>query len=104
MNTLSSNEHSMSDIDLNRLESMVLAAPDTSHLLREDDNLLRQTFLNLLNHHHPELAHKINVIYALSRSWVFSESASDFEMLQKRLEDLNPDELILVREHITTPI
>ncbi|KAK9845098.1 hypothetical protein WJX74_010567 [Apatococcus lobatus] len=89
-------EHSMSDIDLSRLESMVLAAPDTSHLLREDDNLLRQTFLNLLNHHHPELAHKINVIYALSRSWVFSETPGDFEMLQKRLEDLNPDELILV--------
>lgn len=68
----------------------------TQALLREDDNLLRQTFFTILRHHHPELTTKVDVIYALAQAWCYSESESDFEMLDKRLTDLKPDEAILV--------
>ena len=57
---------------------------------------LRQTFLSINRHHNPKLATKVDVIYALSQAWCMTESDVDFEMLQKRLSDLNPDELILV--------
>ena len=57
---------------------------------------LRQTFLSINRHHNPKLATKVDVIYALSQAWCMSESDLDFEMLQRRLSDLNPDELILV--------
>ena len=66
-------------------------------LLREDDSLLRQTFFGILKHHHPTLADKIDTIYALSLAWCRTESDHDFQLLEKCLADLNPDELILVR-------
>ena len=56
----------------------------------------RDTFLGIIRHHNPKLASRVDVIYALSQAWVMTESDSDFEMLEKRLADLNPDELILV--------
>ena len=67
-----------------------------SDLMKEDDTLLRDTFLGIIRHHTPKLASKVDVIYALSQAWVMTESDADFEMLEKRLSDLNPDELILV--------
>jgi hypothetical protein len=36
-------------------------------LLRDDDSLLRQVFFNVLRHHHPNTANKVDVIYALSQ-------------------------------------
>lgn len=47
-------------------------------------------------HHHPELASKVDVIFALAQSWSMTESDSDFEMLEARLSQLTPDERILV--------
>lgn len=37
------------------------------------------------------------MIFALAQAWCLSESDSDFELLEKRLEALTPDESILVR-------
>jgi phosphoenolpyruvate carboxylase len=65
-------------------------------LLKEDDDLLRQTFLSVFKEHHPQLANKVDVIFALAQAWCLSESDSDFELLEKRLEALTPDESILV--------
>ncbi len=39
----------------------------------------------------------MDVIFALAQAWCLSESDSDFELLEKRLEALTPDESILVR-------
>lgn len=58
--------------------------------------MCRDTFLSIIRHHNPKLAAKVDVVFALSSAWVMTESDSDFEMLEKRLSDLNPDELILV--------
>ena len=66
-------------------------------LLREDDNLLRQIFFEVVYHHHPHLADKIDEIYKLSLAWCHTESDKDFQSLEKILSTLNPDELILVR-------
>ena len=49
----------------------------------------------------PQLANKVDVIFALAQAWCLSESDSDFELLEKRLEALTPDESILVRASIT---
>eukprot|EP00967_Tisochrysis_lutea_P025378 scaffold29288_cov19-Tisochrysis_lutea.AAC.1 len=38
-----------------------------STLLRDDDSLLRSTFFKVISHHHPNLAKKVDVIYALSQ-------------------------------------
>lgn len=69
-------------------------------LLKEDDSLLRNTFFTTLRHHHPKLAAKLDVIFALSSAWSLTESDSDFSLLQQRLSDLNPSELILVRTSV----
>lgn len=38
-----------------------------NQLLKEDDDLLRQTFLSIFRHHHPDLANKVDVIFALAQ-------------------------------------
>ena len=43
-----------------------------------------------------QIASKLDVIYALSASWGETESSEDFEMLEKKLTALRPDELIFV--------
>ena len=48
------------------------------------------------SHHSIKVASKLDVIYALSASWGESEAQEDFEMLEKKLTALKPDELILV--------
>ncbi len=65
-------------------------------LLREDDNLLRQTFFSILKHHNAPMAHKVDIVYALAQAWCYSESERDFEMLEQRIKDLQPHEMILV--------
>ena len=47
-------------------------------------------------HHHPNLARKVDVIYALAQAWCNSNEDSDFEMLEKYLSALKPEETILV--------
>lgn len=47
-------------------------------------------------HHHPNLARKVDVIYALSQAWCSSNEDSDFELLEKYLSGLKPEEAILV--------
>ena len=69
----------------------------SGELLKEDDSLLRNTLFTTLRHHHPKLAAKLDVIFALSSAWSLTESDSDFQLLEQRLSDLNPSELILVR-------
>ncbi|KAK9814631.1 hypothetical protein WJX72_009042 [[Myrmecia] bisecta] len=79
------------------MTSNVGSAPRSSvDFLQEDDSLLRSSFLAILRHHHPKLASKIDVIYALSSAWCESEDPADFEALEQRLAALNPDEQILV--------
>ncbi len=75
---------------------------EASLLLREDDSLLRQTFFEVVYHHHPHLADKIDEIYKLSLAWCNTESDKDFQALEKILSGLNPDELILVRHLLSS--
>jgi len=65
-------------------------------LLRDDDSLLRQIFFGVLRHHHPNLANKVDVIYALSQAWCNSNSDQDFDLLNSYLSSLKPEESILV--------
>ncbi|KDD75970.1 phosphoenolpyruvate carboxylase [Helicosporidium sp. ATCC 50920] len=65
-------------------------------MLKEDDDLLRNTFLSVFCHHHPQLANKVDVIFAMSQAWCMSENDSDFDILVRRLEALQPDEMVLV--------
>ena len=66
-------------------------------VLRDDDSLLRQVFFGTLRHHHPNLANKVDVVYALSQAWCNSNDDSDFELLESYLAKLLPEENILVR-------
>lgn len=74
----------------------LLMPTSAKQLLRDDDSLLRQMFFNVLRHHHPNTANKVDVIYALSQAWCTSKEDSDFELLEKYLAALKPDECILV--------
>lgn len=78
------------------LEAMIHHCDDVGELLREDDSLLRQSFFAILREHHPKVAAKLDVIYALSAAWQETEAPEDFELLEKKLSELKPDELILV--------
>jgi hypothetical protein len=69
---------------------------DARKLLRDDDSLLRQIFLNVLNHHHPKLSREMTSIYALSQAWCSSSSEEEFQALESYLMRLKPEETILV--------
>lgn len=88
-------------------------------LLRDDDCLLRQTFLEILRHHSPKVCAKLDAIYAFSDAWCAGASGgdaeaaaasasisgdggsssgtsdADFAVLEKAVASLNPDEMIL---------
>lgn len=76
-------------------------------LLRDDDCLLRQTFLEILRHHSPKVCAKLDTIYAFSDAWCSGASKggdggsdsggsdADFAALEKVIGELNPDEMIL---------
>lgn len=83
---------------MSSIDGSVLGPADARQLLRDDDSLLRQIFFNVLKHHHPNLANKVDVIYALSQSWCDSKSDEDFDALEKYLAELKPEESILVRQ------
>ena len=70
-------------------------------MMKDDDNMLRNMFFTILRHHAPKLASKLDVVYALSSAWTMSESSSDFDMLEQRLKDLSPDELVMVSPEAT---
>lgn len=44
-----------------------------------------------------EQANKVDVIYALSQAWCTSNQDADFDILEKYLQNLKPEEMILVR-------
>ena len=50
----------------------------------------------MLKHHHPALAAKVDVIYALSSSWCASGGADEFGLLEAYLARLRPEESVLV--------
>jgi len=52
-----------------RMDSSLLMPTTAKQLLRDDDSLLRQVFFNVLRHHQPNTANKVDVIYALSQAW-----------------------------------
>ena len=59
--------------------------------------ILTEDVLLSCRHHHPNLARKVDVIYALAQAWTCSNDDGDFEMLEKYLSALKPEETILVR-------
>mmetsp|Transcript_31274 Transcript_31274/g.78359 ORF Transcript_31274/g.78359 Transcript_31274/m.78359 type:complete len:923 (-) Transcript_31274:37-2805(-) len=68
--------------------------------MEEDDTLLRKAFFEVLKHHHPEVANKVDIIFALSQSWTNSPDRDkmhkELKMLEDYLVDLDPEEMILV--------
>jgi len=68
--------------------------------MEEDDTLLRKAFFDVLKHHHPEVANKVDIIFALSQSWTNSpdrdKKHKELKMLEDYLVDLDPEEMILV--------
>lgn len=78
------------------VETTLLMPTSAKQLLRDDDSLLRQVFFNVLRHHHPNTANKVDVIYALSQAWCKSKEDGDFDLLEKYLNNLKPEECILV--------
>ena len=93
-----------------RLLSSSMADLGEISLLRGDDCLLRQTFLDILRHHSPKVCAKLDTIYALSDAWCSGAkgggtgggdgsngggSDEDFAALEKVVGELNPDEMIL---------
>ena len=92
-------------------------------LLKEDDSLLRHTFFSILRDHHPSIAAKVSSavarserqycflfscwirpsrkpqvdqIYSLSQRSATSNSTADFQVLERCLAELKPDERVLV--------
>jgi hypothetical protein len=76
---------------------MSLEPHASRQLLREDDSLLRKIFLDVLRHHHPNLAVRIDEIYEHATKWCTSSSEEDFTQLEGYLQQLKPEETILVR-------
>jgi phosphoenolpyruvate carboxylase len=72
------------------------SADEGAFLLKEDDSLLRHTFFSILRHHHPDIAAKVDYIYALSQTSANSNTAADFKKLEAALAELKPDERVLV--------
>ena len=68
--------------------------------MQEDDTLLRKIFFDILKHHHPDVANKVDIIFALSQAWTNSAQrdtkAKELGMLENYLSELEPEEMILV--------
>ena len=58
----------------------------------------KQRCARFRRHHHPNLARKVDVIYALAQAWCSSNDDGDFDMLEKYLSSLKPEETILVND------
>jgi phosphoenolpyruvate carboxylase len=46
--------------------------------------------------HHPKIGDKLDVVFALAKAWVSSGSDDDFEVLEKYMERLKPDEALML--------
>ena len=64
--------------------------------LAGDEALLRSTLLDVLVKHHPKIGDKLDVVFALAKAWVSSGSDDDFEVLEKYMERLKPDEALML--------
>jgi len=64
--------------------------------LAGDEALLRATLLDVLVKHHPKIGDKLDVVFALAKAWVSSGSDDDFEVLEKYMERLKPDEALML--------
>ena len=74
-----------------------MASDEAIARLKSDDTILRKMFLDVLKHHHEDLSIKLDVIFALADKWCQSHAQSDFDELEKYLEEMLPNEHILVR-------
>lgn len=77
----------------------IMAAPvprDTIDILKDDDTILRKMFLDVLKHHHEDLSGKLDEIFAKADRWCETQEQSDFDELEKYLEEMLPSEHILV--------
>ncbi|CAD7702241.1 unnamed protein product, partial [Ostreobium quekettii] len=70
--------------------------PEAQRLLRDDDNLLRQIFFNILQKRHPRLATKVDVIYGMAREWCEDGTDDHFETLATYMAKLQTSERVLV--------
>lgn len=61
------------------------------------EEVLRTVFRDVLQHHHPLLREKFDKILELAEVWCTSMEQKDFDVLEQTLEELKPDEQILVR-------
>lgn len=78
-------------------DTVVSSRNDVRELLAHDDQLLRKLFLGVLKHHDSELASKSMAVFELSEMYCTSHSKEDFDNLENYLEDLKPNEAIMVR-------
>jgi hypothetical protein len=65
--------------------------------LGELEDILRGVFREVLQHHHPFLKAKFDKILEQAEVWCKSKNRDDFDKLEATLEELKPDEAILVR-------
>lgn len=65
--------------------------------LEDLDKRLRDTFLEVVQHHHESLGETLLTVIALADKWCNSGAQQDFDALEECLENLKPDETILVR-------
>jgi hypothetical protein len=72
-------------------------AMDVIKALRKEDADVRSWFFDVLKHHHPDLSGKLSKTSALADKWCTSGEQADFDQLEDYLENLMPNEAILVR-------
>lgn len=70
---------------------------DRKSKLGDLEEVLRTVFRDVLQHHHPLLREKFDTILELAEGWCVSMEQKDFDVLEQTLEELKPDEAILVR-------
>ena len=76
---------------------MASAERDVGALLTNEDKVLRDMFLEVVKHHHESLANTLLLVIDLADAWCKSGEQEDFDKLEECLENLKPDETILVR-------
>ena len=65
--------------------------------LQKEDADVREWFFEVLAHHHAALCDKLRETIDLADRWCKSGEQSDFDALEDYLENLLPNEAILVR-------
>eukprot|EP00892_Ulva_mutabilis_P004795 jgi/Ulvmu1/2688/UM014_0144.1 len=72
------------------------SSSDAQTLLDQFEERLRETFRHVLEHHHSDLRGKFDKILSKAEGWCKSLEQKDFDELERMLEELRPDEAILV--------